>query len=113
MAPEGLRLTDLRQRMFDEHGNEWRAKRARWSTLQQADAFVRRGQGGGVVEASSSSVSWLSGPSLASWWESAHKHFESPGKSILVEPDDNGLTWGAHVWRDKAGHRMIVFEEFC
>lgn len=97
--------------LWDSIGNEWTTKHTRWVTAKQANAFVHRAGGGGLLEGPGRPVRWMSAQEMAAWWDHARRHFEVPG-SKSGSPDERGLTWTAHLWR--RGHdRLIVFETQC
>ncbi|MDB5876463.1 MAG: hypothetical protein JWQ07_5905 [Ramlibacter sp.] len=45
------------------------------------------------------------------FWLRVRDHFQIPG-TTSAEPDDEGLTYAAQVWR-KEGERLLGFVEFC
>ncbi len=106
----GSRNRVLGDRLWDDDGQEWTTRRADWVTAKQVRQLIGRDQRV-LVHSYGRSVQWLGAAAAPQRWSHVRHHFEVPGEHG-AEPDDEGRTWGAHLWR-RGDARLLGFETFC
>ena len=108
----GLRNTIAGDQLWDGDGRMWTRRHSAWLTAEEADRWVKRGQPIVLHPHDDGPVEWLNGEQAAAWWHDVKDHVETPGRSAAPNPDDEGRTWGAHVWRCDS-ERRIGLTAFC
>ncbi|MGY4644211.1 hypothetical protein [Cellulomonas sp. URHB0016] len=97
-------------RMWDLDGVEWRSQLGRWAGAQEVVDSLSRGNGV-FVHGLGPPFRLLSRRESAAYWRHAERHFEVPGQSG-AEPEGDGLTYAAQVWR-ASGSSRLGFVEMC
>lgn len=100
----------LDDRLWDDVGREWSTSRAAWLTSKDVERWIKRDQRV-VIHGFGQPMQWLEPAEARAWWARAKRHLEVPGQHS-AEGDEEGLTWGAHVWR-RGDARLLGFETFC
>lgn len=96
-------------RLIDDQGRVWTCSWASWATGQQVRQMLWRPQRVAVRD-QDGVTRWLSQDDARALWSRIRQHFEVPGGP--AEPDAEGLTYAAHVWRHE-DRRLLGFEVFC
>jgi hypothetical protein len=100
----------LGDRLWDDDGVEWSLS-VRWADAKQTTQFLRRERSVALV-GPGQGVTWLTAVDARSLWLGARRHFEVPGQSASAGPDQDGLTYGAKVWRH-GSDRLLMIQTFC
>lgn len=102
-----------RDSWVDAEGRSWKRQRPR--RLEETDArrYVLRASALVAVEASATfELTWLDPADRKPYWtEHVAGHVEDDARS--AEPNDDGLTYAATMWRDDAGRRLVLLSEQC
>ncbi len=96
--------------LVDDAGREWTTRWASWASEKQVHQFLGRDQRV-CVRAPDEELRWLAADQARTLWDHLREHFEVPGIAAAA-PDEQGRTWGAHVFR-REDDRLLVFETFC
>jgi len=106
------RNTIAGDQLWDGDGRMWTRRHSAWLSAEEADRWVERGQPIVLRRYDEGPVRWLDGERAAAWWQAVKAHVEAPGRGAPSEPDDEGRTWGVHVWRCGSERRLGV-TAFC
>ena len=97
-------------RLWDDHGLEWTTRRAAWLDEREVRRALRR-RPRVVLHGPGQPMVWLDADDVRRWWAGARRSLERRGQ-YAADPDEHGLTWGAHLWR-RDDQRLLGFEAFC
>jgi hypothetical protein len=98
----------------DATGTAWTGVKPQRLTEQDARRFVWRSSTRVAVEHSPGSpdVEWLDPAAQKDWNRHIAGHVED-GTGRSVEPNDDGMTYYASIWRSLQVGRMILISENC
>ena len=101
----------LDDRLWDAEGQEWSCPRGQWASHPDVRNLLRAG-GPVCVHGMSRPMMWLTTAEARQEWMHWERYLEVPGKAAADGPDDDGLTYGAKIWR-RDGDRRLGIQIFC
>jgi hypothetical protein len=97
----------------DAEGRTWARQRPRRLDERAAHRYVLRKSALVVVEKSATfELEWLEHADRKAYWNervAGHVRCDDP----VTEPNDDGVSYVASMWRDAAGTRLVLLSEEC
>lgn len=110
VARQPTRNRMLDDRLWDDDGREWRCDRSDRATPQQITQILGTDHPV-ALHGYGRRMRWLTQDEARTFWHRIVRHVEVPGR-LATEPDEEGLTYTAHIWRN-GDYRLLGIEIIC
>ncbi|SDR70318.1 hypothetical protein SAMN04489717_0157 [Actinopolymorpha singaporensis] len=98
-------------RLWDDEGRVWIRSGAGWASVQDVERLLREGRRI-VVHGFGRPMVWIPAERSELFWASIREHFRSSEAPPGPQPDADGLTYTAMIWRSGEDN-LLGFDARC